>query len=161
MLRRERGQVLPLMAAGLLICLLGLSALVTDIGHAYLVKRKLQATADAAALAAANTLPDAAAAADRALAYGAGGKNSVAGVTASQSMRPYCLQSLPYCYGNAPGTVPANGRGNGAVVKESASVPTHFAKLFGIDSISVKVRATACGLCSSVPHNIVLVLDRT
>ena len=37
-------------------------------------------------------------------------------------------------------------------VKESASVPTHFAKLFGIDSISVKVRATACGLCSSVPQ---------
>ena len=49
------GQVLP-WAAFQMILFLGFASLTIDIGHAMLVKRELQASADAAALAAAQTV---------------------------------------------------------------------------------------------------------
>ena len=53
--RRERGQVLPLVALGLVV-ITGFTGLTVDLGHQFVVKRQLQAAADAAALAAATTL---------------------------------------------------------------------------------------------------------
>ena len=53
----ERGQVLPLMAIGLLAVLLGLAGLAIDVGSWYQAKRHVQAVADASALAAAQALP--------------------------------------------------------------------------------------------------------
>jgi len=52
----ESGQILP-WAVLLLLMFLGVSALVVDVGHAMLVQRQLQASTDAAALAAAQVLP--------------------------------------------------------------------------------------------------------
>lgn len=161
MLRREHGQVLPLLAAGLLVFLLGVTAIVADVGHAYLVKRKLQATADAAALAAADALPNSSAAIDTAISYGPAGKNPLGGVPVTQTVQTYCLRSISYCYGNTPGGPPLDGRANGLIVKEHATVPTRFAKLFGVDTISVNARSTACGMCGSLPLDIAVVVDRT
>jgi Flp pilus assembly protein TadG len=160
-LRREEGQILPLIAVGLLVVLLGFMALVLDVGKAYVVKRQLQSVADAAALAAADVLPDTTAAHATAAAYGPAGKNPVAGVTVTQTATAWCLRSITYCYGNAPNRAPLNGQANGVVVKETARVPTTFARLFGIDSISVGARSTACGMCAAQPLDIALVLDRT
>jgi Flp pilus assembly protein TadG len=164
-LAREDGQVIPLLAAGLLVVLLGFAALVVDVGHAYLVQRQLQATADAAAIAASDSLPTVTNATATARQYGpdpaAGGKNQVAGVTVTQTVTPFCLRSVTYCYGNTPGTAPTNGQANGVVVTESASVPTQFGKLFGYDSINVSAKATACALCGTPPLDIALVIDRT
>jgi hypothetical protein len=53
----ERGQVIVLTVIGLTV-LLGMSALVLDVGAWFRSKRQLQATADAAALAGAQALPD-------------------------------------------------------------------------------------------------------
>jgi hypothetical protein len=160
-LRREDGQVLPLLAVGLLAALLGFAALAIDVGHAYLVKRQLQATADAVAIAASDSLPLTSNAAATASQYGPTGKNPVPGVTVQQTVTPWCLRSVTYCYGNAPGTTPKNGQANGIVVTESAAVPTTFAKIFGVDTINVSAKATACALCGTPPLDIALVIDRT
>lgn len=53
---RERGQILAMYAL-LLPVLLCFGALVVDVGHAFVLKRHLQKSADAAALAAAQALP--------------------------------------------------------------------------------------------------------
>src|ERR1700728_648888 len=56
MFREESGQVLPWMVL-LLGMFMGLCALTVDVGRGLLVRRQLQASADAASLAAALTLP--------------------------------------------------------------------------------------------------------
>ena len=59
--QEERGQVIVLVVV-MLIVLLGFAALVIDVGYAYYAHRTLQASADAAALAGAQELPNATAA---------------------------------------------------------------------------------------------------
>lgn len=51
----QRGQMLVLVALGMLV-LMGVAGLTIDAGHAYLVRDKLQSTADAAALAGADSV---------------------------------------------------------------------------------------------------------
>ena len=53
--RRERGQVLPLVAAALLV-LTGFAGATVDLGNQFVTKRELQAAADSAALAGAAVL---------------------------------------------------------------------------------------------------------
>lgn len=69
-MRDERGSVTVLTAA-VAVCLLLAAALTIDVGALYGEKSRLQAVADAAALAGASALPDSAAARDRALDYAA------------------------------------------------------------------------------------------
>jgi hypothetical protein len=69
-LRNERGGVL-VMVAVMLPVLLGFAALVIDVGHAYQLRRHLQASADAAALAGAQELPNVSNAEAAARAYDA------------------------------------------------------------------------------------------
>lgn len=158
-LRDEDGQVTILFAAGFIV-LLGLVGLVVDIGHAYVVKRQLQASADAAAIAGADALPSVSSAIAVATSYGSSGENAVRGAT--QRNVAYCLRSVSYCYGAAPGAVVgASGRANGLRVEQTATVPTTFLKLFGVSTIGVSAKATACGLCAAMPLNIALVADRT
>jgi hypothetical protein len=152
---------MPLLAVGVLTVALGFAALVIDVGRAYLVQRQLQSVADAVALSASDSLPDVSAAATVAGQFGPANKNRVRNVAVTQSVTPWCLSSLSYCYGNTPGRAPTNGKANGVVVTEQASVPTTFAKLFGIGSIPVRAKATACGMCAVQPLDIALVIDRT
>jgi Flp pilus assembly protein TadG len=147
--RKECGQVVVFLALALVV-LLGVSALVLDVGYAYYVQRSLQASADAAALAGAAELPDPAAAEAVAREYGGTGKNqrsNVPGVTTT--VRAKCVPLAP-CQ-------PVNA----LVVTETAQVPTKFARLLGIDHFDVTVRATACSPCGSRPLDVMLVLDRT
>ena len=53
----ESGQAIVILAVTLVV-LCGVSALVIDVGKAYVVNRHLQASVDAAALAGAQSLPD-------------------------------------------------------------------------------------------------------
>ncbi len=145
------GQVLALYVVAL-VALLGLAGLVVDVGHAFFVKRSLQAAADAAATAGASELPDPGAATATAQAYGgsSGGaneRNNIPGVQTSVSTK--CLSIAP-CH-------PVNA----VVVEQSTKVNTFFARVLGIDSIDVSARATACSPCSAKPLDVMLVLDRT
>src|SRR5436309_15300204 len=55
--KSESGQAIVLMALSLVV-IMGMAALVVDVGNWYHTKRRLQGTADAAALAGAQLLPD-------------------------------------------------------------------------------------------------------
>jgi Flp pilus assembly protein TadG len=77
--RNERGQALVLTAVAMvMVC--GMAALVLDVGNWFRDKRRLQGTADAAALAGAQQLPDdASAAKSQALSYANQNGGDVAG----------------------------------------------------------------------------------
>lgn len=150
--RAESGQVIVLVAVALAV-LLGMAALTIDVGFAYYAQRSLQASADAAALAAAQELPvggDADAMA-RQYAASAGGKNqreNIPGVHTDVSTK--CVASVGPCD-------PVNA----VVVTQSADVGTHFAGILGLDKFTVRAKATACAPCGSRPVDVMLVLDRT
>lgn len=154
-LRQEAGQVIALFVIAL-IPILGMVGLAIDVGYAYYSQRSLQSTADAAALAGASKLPDAAGASALAAQYGTsvGAKNAIksnSGITGvQQTISAKCVRSLPGCAPN-----------NAVVVDESGNVGTFFLRLFGVTKLPVHVRSTACGPCADRPADIVAIFDRT
>jgi Flp pilus assembly protein TadG len=148
----ERGQAIVVVVLFLAV-LLGMAAMVLDVGYAYYTHRSLQASADAAALAGAMELPDSARAQTVAREYGSstGGKNkrdNIANVTTSVSTK--CIQSVPGCD-------PVNA----ITVEERAVVDTMFAKVLGVNHFTVRAKSTACSPCGTRPLDVMLVLDRT
>jgi Flp pilus assembly protein TadG len=78
-LKSERGQAFVLVAVSM-VMILGMAALVLDVGNWFRDKRRLQGTVDAAALAGAQQLPDdASAAQSQALSYANKNGGDVAG----------------------------------------------------------------------------------
>lgn len=119
-LRHESGQTLALAVLGLTV-LLGVSALVLDVGSWLHVQRKLQSTADAAALAGAQLLPESPGlAAQTAVAYAERNDSDGSNITTSLSS--------------------ANDQ---ITVEAHATAPSFFARVFHIDSVDVGARATA------------------
>jgi Flp pilus assembly protein TadG len=134
-----------------LTVLLGVAGMVLDVGALYHARRQLQASADAAALAGASQLPDAAAAGTVAKQYGTAGKNKRDGLGAiTETISARCVTALTGCYPS-----------NAVNVTESAQVPTAFLRLFGINSVKLTAQSTACGPCGGRPADIVLIFDRT
>jgi hypothetical protein len=153
LLRRdnEHGQVVVLLAVTLVV-LIGSAALVIDVGRAYLAKRHLQASADAAATAGALELPDPIEAQNYALNYSGldGAKND------NNKLPSVSTTVITKCLSLAPCS-PVNA----VQVEQTTVVPTIFAKVLGIDHFTIRAKATACSPCSSKPLDIMLVLDRT
>jgi hypothetical protein len=147
----ERGQVVVLLAVTLVV-LLGCAALVIDVGRAYVAKRHLQASADAAATAGALELPSPGNAETFALNYSGRdfAKND------NNKLPPVSTTVTTKCVSIAPCN-PVNA----VVVEQTTVVPTIFAKVLGIDHFTIRAKATACMPCSSKPLDIMLVLDRT
>jgi len=120
-LRSDRGQATVLTVI-FLVALMGAVALVLDVGSWFREQRDTQSTADAAALAAAQGLPEtpgtANALANEYLAKNGGG---TAQITFSSDL-------------SANDTV---------TVKVTRQAPGVFSKLFGIESVDVHARATA------------------
>lgn len=78
-IKSERGQAFVLAAVAMVMCM-GMAALVLDVGNWFRDKRRLQGTADAAALAGAQMLPDdASGAQSQALSYANKNGGDVAG----------------------------------------------------------------------------------
>ncbi len=152
----ESGQIM-LMTGLLLTIMLVVVALVIDIGHAQLVQRQLQAGVDAAALAGAQELPVTADATATAHEYSPtpGRKNAVNTINnATTTVEARCITSIPGC----------NTRyatSNAISVSASAKVPTFFARLIGVNDLTVRANSTACYPCTVVPLDIMIVLDRT
>jgi hypothetical protein len=119
----ERGQSMVL-ALVFLTVLMGMSALVLDVGSWYRAHRSAQSTADAAALAAAQGLTDTTEATALATSYAdknGGGLAAAGGITFSTQWMP----------------------DDTVEVKVTRPAPGFFAKLFGIGSVNVTARATA------------------
>ena len=149
--REEGGQTIVMVVIAFVV-LTGMIGIVIDIGYAYKAQRDLQSAADAAALAGATQLPDASAATATATQYGASpsGGNAVTRATVTESITTACISSIPGCN-------PVNS----VAVSETADVPTYFAKIFGLNSFKIHVKATACSPCGSKPVDVMLVVDRT
>jgi Flp pilus assembly protein TadG len=135
-----------------LLTLLLFCGAVIDIGNAYRVKQALQASADAAVAAGAGNLPNTAAAttATHNLSAENTGKNRIAGVPVTANITLDCSTSATFCS-------PANT----VHITETASIPTYFLRLIGINSINETVRAQACSPCGGLPLDVMIVLDRT
>ena len=140
----QQGQALYLVAA-LLIAMLGMAALSIDIGFALHGQRELQASADAAATAGAvdlsnNDTDSAAVAVAKSYSGVAGAQNAIhdlMNVTMSATYPlPRCLTTVV----GLPCTVTSSGY-NAMAVQETASAPTFFAKLWGINSIPLTAQS--------------------
>jgi hypothetical protein len=114
----EAGQVVPVLALGLLLVLLGLAALVVDVGSWYTAQRRLQSMADAAALAAVQELPG----------------NPAEATRVAQD----------YAARNG-GTLDGAPRISADTVSVSATAqaPAFFARALGIGPVTVRARAVA------------------
>jgi hypothetical protein len=121
--RNERGQVIVLTVISLTV-LLGMSALVLDVGAWFRTKRQLQATADAAALAGAQALPDS----------------------------PGNAQSMAVTYADKNGggvlagdvTVSSTNGGNDTIsVAAKKNQPGFFSRVFGVNAVDVGAKAKA------------------
>jgi hypothetical protein len=122
--RNERGQTL-VMSVLFLWVLLGMGALVLDVGAWYRADRDAQTAADAAALAAAQELPDSPAQAlDAALSWGEKNGGGIEAADVSFSPSKYMPNDTVYVEIDRPS-------------------PGFFAKLFGIETVTVGAKAAA------------------
>jgi Flp pilus assembly protein TadG len=155
----ESGQVLPWMVL-LILMILGFAALVVDIGHGIVVQRQLQASTDAAALAAAHALQTSTyAAVAQSYSAALGQKNAYAGISVgTPTVTPLCLATVT-SWGNPCTDVATNP--NAVSVSETATIPTFFAGVLGIKTMTVSATSTAAKGAKPLPYNIAIVLDTT
>lgn len=120
-IRQETGQT-AVLAVVFLTVLLGMSAVVIDVGSWYKAHRDAQATADASALAAAQALPeDPGTAATLASGYASTNGGGLASTVVSK------------------GVIDSDT----VTVKVEREAPGFFARLFDIDSVTVNAKAAA------------------
>lgn len=163
-LRDERGVAAPIIALCMIV-LLGVAALATDLGFAYLQKRRLQAAVDFALLAGAQKLPNSSSASSDAQSFlnanwkqgGNSGNPSVDSLTTCKfdpTNPQQCNTGPAACDASGPCQIQ---------LKASAQVPTFFGKIFGLGSINVSAQGSACGPCDSTTQkfDVVVVLDRS
>src|SRR6266566_1773161 len=135
----EKGAAIIIVALSCFL-LLAISAFAIDVGYILQAQRDLQGTADAAALAGAQLLPDTAAAISTARAYSAisGGKNfrpAYPNVTmATGYPQTKCLTST----GISCGTTNANA----IIVKEEETLTALFAGVLGFPAITITATST-------------------
>ena len=159
----EGGQVLPWVVLAMVV-VLGAAALSVDLARAMVVQRQLQSSADAAALAAAESISGTSttyqSVADN-YSAATGEKNTYSGVTsATPTVTPLCLATVS-AWGIACTTSGSTVTVPNAVrVTESATVPTLFAGIFGKPSLAVSATSTAAR-ARPMPYNIALIVDST
>lgn len=155
----ERGQVL-VWVVFLMLLFMGMCALTVDVGHGYLVKRELQASCDAAALAAAGMLPDGnySSAANK-YTSAAGSNNAYTDFTVNTPViTPLCLTTLK----SAPWNLNCTSTSPNAVsVTQTATIHTFFAGMMGINNMTVSAESTASRGAKAQPYNVVILLDTT
>ena len=162
LLKDERGQMLPIMAV-VVVATVATAALSVDLGRCFYGQRELQNSANAAALAGAQVLPNSGAA-TAATGYSSlsGDNNANANMSNVTMVSGYpaveCLTTLS----NAGMSCVAPGNGNAVQVKEQMVVNLYFAPIFGVKTITLTATATAAmaGAITS-PYNVAIVVDTT
>jgi len=169
----ERGQALVMMLV-VLVALLAAAALTIDMGSLYFSYTELLGATQAAAKAGGQDIPSWAITDPQTVAdwysgsTAAGGKYNIpsnnmniTSVSVNYACIPttaYPLLHLPPCstYNTAAGPV------NVIQVTEQASVPTFFAKFFGVNTLNISATATASASGGgAIPYNVMMVLDTT
>lgn len=136
---RDEGQALVLLAL-LLVGIIGLVGLSVDVGRVVWARTQMQAAVDAAALAAAQSLPSTTAAEATANEY----FEDNAGIFYEQGS-------------NVQLTVTTDGQAKRVLLKGEADLDTWFMRVLGIPSFHIKAEAEA----ESLVVDAVLVLDRS
>ncbi len=175
--RTSRAGASAALFAILLPVAIGMAALVIDINHARVVRKAMQTSADAAALAASMDIGTATNPISTATTYSAasGGKNVIPGVSVSmvstypklacinpQTTYGLCTSASPSLPTGAQTACDGLGGCNVIYVKETATVQTIFSRIFGLNGINLTVSAAAAGHGgSSKELDVVLILDTT
>ncbi len=158
----ERGQVLPIMLM-FTVTFLGMIGFVIDFGHVYACYHELQASSDAAALAGAYALPNSTAVAEATTFSSVGSNLNATSLTTGAVMSAgfplvRCLTTLKN-QGEAC-VSPANG--NAITVKQQLAVPMWFARLFGVNTVTISAASTAAMRGSTAaPYNVAIIIDTT
>lgn len=155
-MRDETGQVFVFVLI-VMVVLIGIVGFAVDVGHAYLVQRQLQSGVDAAALAGAQELPDGTAVTNAANAYSPSLRKKNALTSNDNAATTVTLE----CVTTAPGCNSTFGTHNAVKVAATSNVKTYFARVLGVNNLTVHATATACAPCSAKPLDIMVVLDRT
>jgi hypothetical protein len=158
----ERGQMLPVMAA-VVVATVATAALSVDLGRCFYGQRELQNSANAAALAGAQVLPNSGAT-TAATSYSSlsGDNNANANMSNVTMVSGYpaveCLGTLT----SAGMACVSPGNGNAVQVKEQMVVNLFFAPIFGVKTITLTATATAAmaGAVTS-PYNVAIIMDTT
>jgi len=160
--RGESGQVLVLLAVSI-VALLALTAFAVDFGFIYHAYSELQASTNAAATAGALDMPNNTAV-STATAYSgvSGGKNvqgDLPGVTmVSGFPETRCLSYMVNQGISCDNALSANA----LEVIQQVTVPTFFAKVIGIGSMTLRATALAAMKGGTpVPANVMVILDST
>ncbi len=174
----QDGQVLYL-AAATLVVVLGMAALSIDIGYAMHAQRELQACADAAASAGGSAMPNGNVVSPTTVADEYTGDSAAGGIynihhdlnitgvtvnyacvtgsTATNLNMPPCVN-----YSTLSSVAGCTAGCNAIQVIETAAVPTFFAKIFGISTLTVKATSSASASGAlPIPYHIMMVLDTT
>jgi Flp pilus assembly protein TadG len=148
-LRRDQGGATFVVAALATMMIVGFGAITVDLGNAYRVRRQLQSSSDAAALAGAmslyqgNTYTTAESTA-KTWSAGSGDKNVITGVSTTPTA------TTVSCTGPTGASCSSNTSSpNGMMVTQAATVPTYFGRLLGIDNVAVSTSSYAIGNTSS------------
>jgi Flp pilus assembly protein TadG len=164
-------------AAGILVAvalpsLVGLGALSVDVGYVFYAQRALQASTDAAALSGAEVIGTGGSASSAVTTYGGGGTlnddTKLTNVTTAATFKCYSSIEVPCSTNQTPSCATASSNcagtsgANGVEVVQTAQVPTFFARIFGIDSVTIAATASAASSGGvPTPVNVALVLDTT
>jgi hypothetical protein len=154
----DRRGATTLIFAMALVPLIGMMGFAVDVGHALQVKQSLQASTDAAALAGAQDISNGSGdpvATAKLYSAGTGGKNTINNLTVTATVTAKCFTSTGAA---CVGALTANG----LIVQQTTTVPTYFARIFGINSFPITVISTAGAAgAKPLPLNVMLVLDTT
>ena len=164
----ESGQILPWLVLLMTMIFFGMAGLVVDAGRAVVAYQKLQSATDAAALAAAQMMPTATsqqAVIDMANSYSAvqGDANSNQGIMPGAKMvsgypKLECLNTVTSWGVLCPSAINANA----IQISETVSVPSYFAELIGVPSITVTTTSTAAMRgAPRTPYSVAILIDTT
>ena len=180
----QDGQVLYLFAV-LLIVLLGMAALSIDIGFALHAQRELQASADAAATAGAIDLSNnlsANTAYQTAYCYSGVDNNGFQSGGQASLVCPNGNAFGSNVYADLPGVTMVSGYplvkclntlkdqlpcsntagANAMAVEEQVTIPTFFAKVLGIPTLTITAQSLSSMKGSSaIPFNVMVIIDTT
>lgn len=159
----DGGQVLPWVAVATVV-LVCTSAMVIDVGNAFVAQRQLQNATDAAALAAAESISGTSTTYQTTGAnYGSatGEKNAYPGMTVNApTVTGLCLTTVSnwgiVCStSSGKVTVP-----NAVRVLETATLNTYFGRIIGKPTLPLSATSTAAN-AKPMPYNLALIVDST
>jgi len=150
----QRGQVLPLLALGM-VTFIAVTGLSVDMGRAYVVRSQLQNAVNAAAMAAASEVYNVTSSSNPAVTVGIT-YLTLNGITGTVTTK--CLTSLLATNGTCTSSsLPANA----VKVTAQSTLKTYFMALVGVKTLTVGATAMATQLGATQPWNVAIILDAT